>query len=176
MSRPIDEPNPGRGAQPAGTSVRGFEGPWCVDVGPSRGLSLWLCAGHAVAAAAVACTPLPVAGTVVLLALVAGSAGLHLARVGRLWLPQSVVRLEVDARGRGLIRRRDGLEQAGWLQASTVVTGRLALVRLRPDGARLTRSVPLLPDNCASEDFRRLRAGLTWQAGPALRMARPAAD
>jgi hypothetical protein len=180
MQCPPDAPPPA-GSRPA-TSPRGaadagrFDAPWALDVGPSRYLGIALGLAHGVAVVAVVVAPMPPTAAAALCVVILLSAVFHLARVGRLSMPTSVLRVEVDGKGGVRVRQRDGRERAGRLLPSTVVSGRLVLLRLRLDGSRRARSVPLLPDNCETDAFRRLRAGLVWQAGPALGRVGPVAD
>ncbi len=154
----------------------GFDTPWAVAVGPSSRLTTAIAGGHATAAAAVMVAQAPPGVAVALCAAIAASAVLHLARLARVALPQSIVGLEVAGNGRVQARRRDGQVRGAWLLPSTVVGNRLTLVRLRLDGQRLPCNCLLLSDNCEPEAFRRLRVGLVWQAGPALKQRRLLAD
>ncbi len=147
----------------------GLAAPWQVDVGPSRRLGAVLVAGHAVAAVAVAAAGLPLAAAGASWLLLCVSAGFHLHRVACVASPRSIVRLRVDGEGTLRIHFRDGRTASGLLDGSTVVGWRLTLVRLRLDGDVFVRTVPLVRDNCSASAFRRLRAGLAWQAGAALR-------
>ncbi len=154
----------------------GFDAPWAVEVGPSSSLTTVIAGGHATAAAAVMLAQAPIVLAVALYVAIAASAALHLARLARAALPQSIVGLEVAGNGRVHARRRDGQTRVGWLLPSTVVGSRLTVIRLRLDGQRLPCDCLLLSDNCDPEAFRRLRAGLVWQAGPALQQRKLRAD
>lgn len=121
------------------------------------------------AAAAVLAAPMPILATLLLYALLLASAALQLARTARVSRPGSIVELELDSVGRARLRQRAGRDLAGWLLPSTVVSRRLTLVRLRLDGRWFPASIALVADNCDPEALRRLRVGVAWQAGPALR-------
>ena len=161
-SHPIDLPH---AAGIGRSSVAGFASPWLVEVSPSSRLTLAIVAGHALGAGAVMAAQGPAPVTLVLLSAILASTVFQLARLARLWLPHSFVRLELAWNGRLQLGQRDGSERSGWLLPSTVVDSRLTVVRFRLDGQRFPRSVLLLADNCAPEAFRRLRVGLSWHAG-----------
>jgi hypothetical protein len=145
-----------------------FAAPWQVDIGPSRRLAIVLVVAHLSAALSVALAAPPAPATVALLALIACSGWYHVRQVALVLRSGAVVGLRADADGSMLVRHRDGRVSPGRLLASTVVDRRVSLVRLRIVGERFSRTVPLLGDNCDRADFRRLRVGLEWQAGPAL--------
>ena len=147
----------------------GPDAPWSLTIGPSNRLTAAIAGGHGMAAAAVLAAPMPAAAMLLLCGLLLASAAMQLARTARVSRPGSITGLELDAIGRVRLRRRAGSELAGWLLPSTVVGRRLTLVRLRLDGHCFPVSVPLVADNCDPEALRRLRVGLAWQAGPALR-------
>ncbi|MCA3069655.1 MAG: hypothetical protein ING90_16800 [Rhodocyclaceae bacterium] len=179
-TRSTDQPHAAGRADMAACDGRegacGFDAPWVVAVGASLRLTMVIAGGHAAAAAAVMVAQAPLGLAVALYAAIAASAVLHLARLARVALPQSIVGLEVAGNGRVQARRRDGQMRGAWLLPSTVVGSRLTVIRLRLDGQRLPCDCLLLSDNCEPEAFRRLRAGLVWQAGPALQRRNLRAD
>ncbi|MBY0438713.1 MAG: hypothetical protein K2W80_11010 [Burkholderiales bacterium] len=140
-----------------------------MDIGPSRRLAAAVVGGHALAASAVAAAGLPLPAALVLL-LVVGVSGAHcLRQQACVSSAGAIVRLEVDGHGKVGVQYRNGYTASGMLSGSTVVGWRLTLVRFRIDGDYLVRTVALLGDNCSATPFRRLRTGLAWQAGAALR-------
>jgi hypothetical protein len=179
-SRPTDhEPAPAH-VHTASTLLanddRGFDAPWSVAVGPSAQLGMAIVAGHAAALIAVVVAQAPPALATALCAAIVGSAVLHLARLARVALPQSIVGMELAGDGRVQVWHRDGRVRRARLLPSTVVGSRLTVVRLRLDGQRCPASCLLLSDNCETEAFRRLRAGLAWQVGPSLQQRKWLAD
>jgi hypothetical protein len=61
-----------------------------------------------------------------------------------------------------VVHRRDGRLVAGHVRSSTFVTAWLTSVVWRPDGARFSRAVLILPDMLPTDDFRRLRVMLRY--------------
>jgi len=155
---------------------RGFDAPWSVAVGPSTQLGMAIVAGHAAALMAVGVAQVPLVLATALCAAIVGSAVLHMARLARVALPQSIVGMELAGDGRVQVRQRDGRVRRARLLPSTVVGSRLTVVRLRLDCQRCHASCLLLSDNCETEAFRRLRAGLVWQVGPSLQQRKWLAD
>jgi toxin CptA len=64
---------------------------------------------------------------------------------------------------RGLrVEWKRGLEMSGTVRDGCFVAPWLTIVRWRPEGARLDRTLLVLPDMVAAEDFRKLRVLLRW--------------
>ena len=61
-----------------------------------------------------------------------------------------------------VVHRGDGRLIAGHVRSSTYVSARLTSIVWRPDGARLSRAMLVLPDMLPAEDFRRLRVMLRY--------------
>jgi toxin CptA len=57
---------------------------------------------------------------------------------------------------------RDGAWVAGRLLGDSFVTPYLAVLNILPEGARLARSIVILPGNLDAESFRQLRVCLKW--------------
>jgi hypothetical protein len=55
-----------------------------------------------------------------------------------------------------------GTVRAGELRAGSFVAPWLTVLRWRPHGARVDRTVPMLPGMVEAEGFRRLRVALRW--------------
>jgi len=66
------------------------------------------------------------------------------------------------------VHRGDGVLMHGRVLASTSVSAWLTLLRLRLDGERFARCVPLAAGSCDPDTLRRLRVLLSWQVGPLL--------
>ena len=59
-------------------------------------------------------------------------------------------------------RMGDGRLVAGHVRSATYVSASLTTIVWRPDGARTSRTVLVVPDMLAAEDFRRLRVMLRY--------------
>jgi toxin CptA len=71
-------------------------------------------------------------------------------------------RLRVQRDGAIEVESASGIRTAGVLRAGSFVAPWLVIVRWRPHGGRWDRTVLLLPDMVAAEEFRRLRVLLRW--------------
>jgi hypothetical protein len=76
--------------------------------------------------------------------------------------PRSVEEILLSSDAVIVVRRRDGRLVAGHVRSSTFVHPWFTSIVWRPDGARLSRTVPLLPDMMDFDDFRRLRVLLRY--------------
>ena len=71
---------------------------------------------------------------------------------------------------RGVLLRQSGEievmddrgSRAGMVRAGSFVAPWLTIIRWRPDGGRWDRTLVILPDMLAGEDFRRVRVLLRW--------------
>jgi len=61
-----------------------------------------------------------------------------------------------------VVTRGDGRLVAGHVRSSTCVSATLTSIVWRPDGARWSRSILVLPDMLPPDDFRRLRVMLRY--------------
>jgi toxin CptA len=129
--------------------------PLSVSLKPSRRLLLIQSLAHAVAAAAVLAATIPSWLAAVLLLLI----GASLARM-RLVAPVAALLLRGD--GRLETVGADGTASEAAVHPHTLVLSFLVVVLYRQDG-RL-RSLTLLADSLAAEDFRQLRLWLNWRS------------
>ena len=129
--------------------------PLSVSPKPSRRLLLIQSLAHAVAAAAVLAATIPSWLAAVLLLLI----GASLARM-RLVAPVAALLLRGD--GRLETVGADGTASEAAVHPHTLVLSFLVVVLYRQDG-RL-RSLTLLADSLAAEDFRQLRLWLSWRS------------
>ena len=129
--------------------------PLSVSPKPSRRLLLIQSLAHAVAAAAVLAATIPSWLAAVLLLLI----GASLARM-RLVAPVAALLLRGD--GRLETVGADGTASEAAVHPHTLVLSFLVVVLYRQDG-RL-RSLTLLADSLAAEDFRQLRLWLNWRS------------
>lgn len=133
-----------------------------IAIRPSPRLATALVLAHGSAVAAVASLPLDLSASLLLI-LVFLVNGIYLVmRHARLGLPGSVVNLETNEDGTWVLRERGGRERKAALLGECYVSSRLAVIRCRPAGRRLARSIVILPDAVDPEAFRRLRVWLRW--------------
>jgi len=119
--------------------------------------------------------------TAVLLMLAPGNAlvraaaiiviGVHALWKLRSWAlrlgPTAVVAVELAVDGRAVLVERAGRRREGRVQADSYVGERLTTLVVRPDGARVSRAIAILPDMLPAEDLRRLRLLLRLREGSA---------
>ena len=122
--------------------------------GVARGL---VCAAPVATGGLVFATPLPVSPRVALLCWIALVAIRALRRLGE------VAAVRLDADGSVFVRDARGGWRAGQLRDGSCVFPWLTVVRWRPAGARLDRTVLLLPSMVDAERFRALRVLLKWR-------------
>jgi hypothetical protein len=70
--------------------------------------------------------------------------------------------MRLDPAGTMEVWSLDGALASGSVRDGSFVSPWLTLVRWRPRGARIDRTVLILPDMAKPEDFRRLRVALRW--------------
>jgi len=135
-----------------------------LDLTPSRRLACAIAVGHGVAAAALFVTALgPLALAAGLCFIAAGWRRAHRYR-SALSSRYATIRLEIGTDGTVCIVRRDGTVHAGRALAGSYVSPGLTVVRFRPTGRRLARSVVIATDSADPEAQRRLRVLLRWSA------------
>jgi hypothetical protein len=61
-----------------------------------------------------------------------------------------------------VVRTRDGRLTAGHVRSASFIHPLLTTIVWRPDGRRLSRSMPIVPDMLDPDDFRRLRVLLRY--------------
>lgn len=100
-------------------------------------------------------------GVALLRAAAVAAIGAHALRTLRSWALRtartSVIGLEVSADGRAVLIERGGRRREGRVQPASYVGYWLTTLVVRPDGARVSRAVAILPDMASAEDLRRLR-------------------
>jgi toxin CptA len=132
-----------------------------VALAPSRIAAFFVLVAGGATLVLVAMLPLP-----------AGAAACAILWVGATWLgayrravcagPRSVREVHLHRDRRIEVVDAARRSRAGRLQDGCFVAPWLTIVRWRPDGARLDRTVLILPDMLAAEGFRRLRVTLKW--------------
>ncbi len=129
---------------------------------PSLWLAGLLTGAHGAALAVLLVLGLPFWAKPALTVLVVLNLFYLLLRNAWLSLPASCVGLLPDAPGKVILLRRDGARQPCQILRDSTVTPHLTVLSVRPEGARLARSVVILPDSMDPESFRRLRIWLKW--------------
>jgi len=76
--------------------------------------------------------------------------------------PRAVIEILLSTDAIVVVRRRDGTLVAGHVRSSTFVHPWFTSIVWRPDRARWSRSIPLVPDMLGIDDFRRLRVLLRY--------------
>jgi len=140
---------------------------WRVVIapGPSRRVVAWVAAVGLAALAALLAANLPprvrVPGILLLGSACARAIRVHAWHDG----PGAVRRLDVDLTGRIEVACAGGSPRAGRIAPGSFVAPWLVVLYWKPDGARLTRAIVLLPDMAGEQDLRRLRVLLRWGTG-----------
>ena len=133
-----------------------------VTLGPSRIATCALAALALLAIVLLAIMPAPLwtdaLGALALVAWAAHRIRLH----GLRRAPASIVELMLAEDRTIVVRRKDGALRAGVVLGRSHVHPSFTSIVWRPDGARLARSVPIVPDMIAPDDFRRLRVLLRY--------------
>jgi len=136
-----------------------------IAPGPSRRAQGWILAvvtAGLAATLAAGIPPLAKVAIVVVLALAAvRDARRHAWQEG----PGAVSRFTVYLSGRMEVELAEGRRLDGRLAEGSFVAPWLTIVRWRPDGARLDRTILVAPDAVEAGDFRRLRILLRCASG-----------
>lgn len=131
-----------------------------VEILPSRFLALILFAAHGLALLAVF-TALPAWAAAACVLPLGASLAYYLLRDAGLRLGASCIGLASEGEGM-TIQLRNGVRLPCVVLKDSVVTPLLTVLRLRPEGLRMARSVVILPDSMDTESFRALRVWLKW--------------
>jgi hypothetical protein len=111
---------------------------------------------------AVVMLPTPIFCDVIAVGVLAGWAHHQIRLHGTRTARRSVVEILLSSDAVLVARRRDGKLLAGHVRSATFVHPWFTSIVWRPDGARLSRAIPLLPDMLDLDDFRRLRVLLRY--------------
>ena len=128
---------------------------------PSRYLAAILVAAHGITLAALFPLGLPMWAKMALASLMLFSLIYHLRRDAWLSAPSASVALTLEG-DRAVLTTRGGEQLAGQILRDSLVTPFLTILNILPQGARLARSVIILPDSLDAESFRQLRVWLKW--------------
>ena len=133
-----------------------------VELGRSRLAAAFVFVSHIATASLLAFAPVDAmlrAATVVAI----GAHALHALRTSALQsAARAVVGVELSADWRAVLIERCGRRCAGQVRAESYVGERLTTLVVRPDGARISRAIAILPDMLPEEDLRRLRVLLRY--------------
>ena len=132
--------------------------PLSIAVKPSRHLLLIQSAAHAVAAGAVLASAVPTLLAALFLILIGAS-------LAHLRVSPTVATLVLHRDGRIETVGADGTASEAAVHPHTFVVSFLVVLLYRQE--RRLRSLTLLSDSLAAEDFRQLRLWLRWQRGAA---------
>ena len=133
---------------------------------PSRRLAAILAIGHGAVTVPVLLLDIPPSWKIAICALLVASLVYEL-RSSALRLSAAafvVLRISSDNVLSGQMRNGEWRDYE--VLGSTYVTSALTVMILRAAGARRARSVVLLPDSMAADEFRRLRVWLRWRPQP----------
>ena len=133
-----------------------------VSLRPSRTAALAIGTMAAVAWSAVLVLSVPIIAHLVTGLVLVGWALLQCRLHAWRTSPRAVVEVMLSSDAVVVVRTRDGRLRAGHVRSTTFVHPWFTSIVWRPDGARRSRSVPLLPDMLALDDFRRLRVLLRY--------------
>ncbi len=128
---------------------------------PSRYLATMLIAAHGATLAALLPLALPVWAKAALTPLMLFSLMHHLRRDAWLSAPSAGVALMLES-DRAVLSTRGGEQLTGQILRDSLVTPFFTVLNVLPQGARLARSVVIMPDSLDAESFRELRVWLKW--------------
>ena len=136
--------------------------PLKVELGRSRLAAAFVFVSHVATASLLAFAP----GDAMFRAAAVVAIGAHALRALRIWALQSaaraVVGVELTADRRVVLVERCGHRCEGQVRAESYVGERITTLVMRPDGARVSRAIAILPDMLPEEDLRRLRVLLRY--------------
>lgn len=136
-----------------------------IEPKPSRRVEAWVFGVGLAALVALLAAALPPAGQAVSVLLLGGACvravRLHAWHEGR----GAVRRFDIDLSGRIDVAFASGAFRAGCVAPGSFVAPWLVILRWKPDGARFTRAIVLVPDMAGDRDLRRLRVVLRWGTG-----------
>jgi hypothetical protein len=128
-----------------------------VQLGRSRLGVAFIVVGYLASAALLAFAP----GTALLRAAAVLAIGVHAVWMLRHWALRTtraaVIGIELSADGHVVLSERSGRRCEGRVQPASYVGEWLTTLVVRPDGARISRAVAILPDMLPAEDLRQLR-------------------
>jgi hypothetical protein len=133
-----------------------------VSLGPSRTAGAAIGVATLATLVVVLLLPLETWQHAAACAVVLAWAWVAFERVGVRSTPDAAVEVRLAPNLLIVVTRGDGRLVAGHVRSSTCVSATLTSIVWRPDGARGSRSILVLPDMLPPEDFRRLRVMLRY--------------
>jgi len=133
-----------------------------VSLRPSRIAAFAIVAIAAVSWAAVLVLSVPIIAHLVTGLALGGWALLQCRRHAWRTSPRAVVEVMLSSDAVVVVRYRDGTLIAGHVRSASFAHPWFTSIVWRPDRARVSRSVPLLPDMLGVDDYRRLRVLLRY--------------
>lgn len=133
-----------------------------VSPRPSRVATAAIVALAVVMFGVVLTLTLPAACDLFAALVLAGWARHHIRLHGTRAAGHAIIEILLSSDAVIVTRRRDGKLLAGHVRSATFVHPLFTSIVWRPDGARWSQSVPLLPDMLNIDDFRRLRVLLRY--------------
>jgi len=128
---------------------------------PSHYLAAILIAAHGITLAVLFPLEFPLWAKTALALVVLLSLGYHLRRDAWLSAPAAGVGLMLDG-DQVVLTTHSGKMLSGQILRDSLVTPYLTVLNILPQGARIARSVVILPDSLDAESFRQLRVWLKW--------------
>lgn len=128
---------------------------------PSRYLAAALVAAHGATLALLVPLALPGWAKMALSIVILFSLAYHLRHDALLSSKSAVAALKLE-KEQVVLTLRGGDQLVGQVLRDSLVTPFIAVLNVRSQGARLARSVIILPDSLDAESFRQLRVWLKW--------------
>jgi hypothetical protein len=133
-----------------------------IELKPSAGLAVFVFAVHTGGALCLWLTPIPVWITIVISILLLISAALNMQRYALLIAPLSICKLQ--RRGdEWLLTQTDNTQYFAELMPASIHSRLFAILNFQRERRRWI--VPLCPDMCTGDEYRRIRQYLTVMSG-----------
>ena len=132
-------------------------------LGTSRILATILLMGHIAVAVTLVWVDIAVVFRMLIVAILLVSLVYELRSAALRLGAEAVMKLRIDRDNTLSVQLRSGVWYPCEVLGSTCVTSSLTVLNLRWGGRRRIRSVTILPDTMAADDYRRLRVWLRWR-------------
>ena len=128
-----------------------------IQLGRSRLAVAFILAGYLASAALLTFAPGPVLLRAVAVAAIGVYAVWSLRNAALRTTRSALIGFELSADGRVVLIDRGGRRHDGQVQPASYVGGWFTTIVVRPDGARISRAIAILPDMLSADDLRQLR-------------------